>query len=74
MSIVDEFNEELKKARPPCAFCAWLDSQEKSVREDVNKWLLNGGQAVVVWRVCSRRGMPYGETLVRRHRQKCLGL
>jgi len=71
---MDELNEELKKARPSCAVCAWLDEQDEELKETIENWLLNGGQAIIAWRVCARRGLSVGETTMRKHRQKCLAV
>lgn len=70
MSLTDAFNAEVKN---PCTFCAWLETQPEAERKEINDWLLNGGQAVIVWRVCTRdRGLAVSETTVRNHRRKCL--
>lgn len=72
MSILDELNEELSRGRPACSFCAWLEEQGATTRDEVNDWLRKGGQAAVVWRVCVRRGADVGESTVRKHRRVCL--
>ena len=72
MSIMDELNEELKKIRPSCAVCAWLSEQDEELQESIENWLLSGRQAVIAWRVCARRGLPVGETTMRKHRRTCL--
>lgn len=76
MSLVDEIKAEREKLLNPqfdCKVCAWIDTQDPGLREEMEDWVVGAELSRKgLYRLCSKNGLGVKETTFLRHVRMCI--